>query len=229
MSGLVFLDLETTGLDPQRHDIWEIGVIVRDPAIDSVDTEWLFRVPPDLRTAEPGALRVSRYYERTAQMDRFDPAEDAGRAYDLSVLPDGDDIRWSDPNTVAHTLAHILDGQHLVGAVPSFDAGFLNRWLPAHGQTATFHHHLIDVETLAVGYLHGTVAEHNMAIDAGAHTGKPISVPAEAAALPWRSDDLARACGVTSPDKAARHTALGDARWVRDWYDAITTTTGTGL
>lgn len=40
-------------------------------------------------------------------------------------------------------------------------------------------------------------------------------------APPWRSDDLSRACGVEPPSEEERHTALGDARWVKRWYDHI--------
>lgn len=36
-----------------------------------------------------------------------------------------------------------------------------------------------------------------------------------------RSDDLSRACGVEPPTPEERHTALGDARWVKRWYDHI--------
>ncbi|MGN0126047.1 MAG: hypothetical protein ACI38R_22625 [Rhodococcus sp. (in: high G+C Gram-positive bacteria)] len=44
---------------------------------------------------------------------------------------------------------------------------------------------------------------------------------AEFVAPPWRSDDLSRACGVEPPTEDERHTALGDARWVKRWYDHI--------
>jgi len=44
---------------------------------------------------------------------------------------------------------------------------------------------------------------------------------AEFLAPPWRSDDLSRACGVEPPTPEERHTALGDARWVKRWYDHI--------
>ncbi len=44
---------------------------------------------------------------------------------------------------------------------------------------------------------------------------------AEFVAPPWRSDELSRACGVEPPNEEERHTALGDARWVKRWYDHI--------
>ena len=48
------------------------------------------------------------------------------------------------------------------------------------------------------------------------YDGRTISL-----APPWKSDDLSRACGVTPPEGDDRHTALGDARWVMAWYDAM--------
>ncbi|QOH55230.1 3'-5' exonuclease family protein [Rhodococcus rhodochrous] len=44
---------------------------------------------------------------------------------------------------------------------------------------------------------------------------------AEFVAPPWRSDELSRACGIEPPTEDERHTALGDARWVKRWYDHI--------
>ncbi|WP_267595512.1 hypothetical protein [Carbonactinospora thermoautotrophica] len=40
--------------------------------------------------------------------------------------------------------------------------------------------------------------------------------------MPWRSDELSIACEVEPAPPEDRHTALGDARWARDLYDAIT-------
>ena len=31
---LVFLDIETTGLDPEVHEVWEVGAIVRIPTAE---------------------------------------------------------------------------------------------------------------------------------------------------------------------------------------------------
>ena len=61
---IVFVDIETTGLDPHRHDVWEIAAIVRDPGQLDVEHCWMIR--PDLVASDPAALRISRYYQRTA-------------------------------------------------------------------------------------------------------------------------------------------------------------------
>lgn len=82
----------------------------------------------------------------------------------------------------------------IVGAVPNFDTEVLATRMRAHGIAPSWHYHLVDVETFAAGALR-----------------KPP---------PWKFDDLLATYGLTY-DEADRHTALGDARMVRDLYDAV--------
>jgi DNA polymerase III epsilon subunit-like protein len=82
----------------------------------------------------------------------------------------------------------------IVGAVPWFDTDVLGQRMRAHGILPSWHYHLIDIEALAAGALHK--------------------------APPWGFDDLLAAYTLTY-DETARHTALGDARMVRDLYDAV--------
>lgn len=185
MSKLVFVDTETTGLDSGRHEIWELAAIVRG---DDGDREYAWQIRPSLKTADPAGLRVGRYCERCTI---------TGQPVDAAVTlahPEHRDS-WSGwGHHVAEQLAPLLDGATLVGAVPDFDARFLTRFLRTHEQAATWHYHLVDVETLAAGALR---------------------MPP-----PWGFDDLLAAFGLVY-DEADRHTALGDARMVRDLYDAV--------
>lgn len=126
MNGVVFLDTETTGLDPDRHEIWDLAYI-----IDGEET--VFQLDPDLSKADPFALTVGRFYER--------------RPF-WYTLRDG-----KPSHVVAQTVVQDLKGRHIVGAVPSFDDAFLKRFVSAHRLPVTWHYHLIDVEALAVGYL----------------------------------------------------------------------------
>ena len=71
------------------------------------------------------------------------------------------------------------DRPHIVGAVPNFDTERIAHQFGVDG----WHYHLIDVENLAVGYLAGR--------------GEPLPP------LPWNSDDLSRAVGVTPTGSAA--------------------------
>lgn len=165
---IVFVDVETTGLDPDRHHIWEIAVILRDPDTEDAEHHWMVRA--DLETADPASLRIGRYYERTRGWGRME-----------------------EPEYVAGTLAPMLDGAYLAGAVPSFDAAFLARFLRRHGQCPTWHHRLICVETMAATVL---------------------DLP-----VPLGLTDSADALGVPL-DTSVTHTALGDARLARGVYDA---------
>lgn len=99
-------------------------------------------------------------------------------------------------------VERVTRGAHLVGAVVNFDADVLATRMRAHGLCPSWHYHLIDVEALAVGYL----------------AGSGIAAPP---GLPWDSHELSRACGVEPPGEEHRHTALGDANWARDLYDAV--------
>lgn len=58
MSDLVFLDTETTGLDPALHEVWEIAFAVGERSIASGV------IPHSLRTADPEALAMNGYVGR---------------------------------------------------------------------------------------------------------------------------------------------------------------------
>jgi len=213
VSTLVFLDTETTGLDPDRHAIWELACIVADHPDESYNGEWLWQIKPDLTVADPTALRIGQYYRRN-QLWRAEPRRAVILASPWWTDKQRDVPYPSEGTTVvdiARVLARMLDGAHMVGAVPSFDAAFLTRFLRAYGQAATWHHHLVDVEALAVGAL------------ATRPEGRHLLSAAEALALsrqPWDSNELSHAVGV-EPKDFDRHTALGDARWARAIYDAV--------
>lgn len=61
---LVFLDIETTGLDPIRHEILEVAMIKRTDSVPGADQEVTFSLNIDPLAAEPRALEVNRYEER---------------------------------------------------------------------------------------------------------------------------------------------------------------------
>ena len=192
---LAFIDTETTGLDPERHEVWEVALIVRE-AVDlqadqppsAADVEYLWQLPVDLGRADPMALTVGKFYDRAVQAKRS--------------LRDPFDDNETSCAEFAADFARLTHGAHLVGAVVSFDAAFLSRLLRRNGACPGWHYHLIDVEALAVGYLAGT---------------------AELAgewAPPWKSDELTAALGIDS-NQFEKHTAMGDARWARAIYDRV--------
>ena len=180
MTPLCFIDTETTGVHPDRR-VWEVAAIRRD---DDGQRETSIFVDVDLSAADPFGLRIGRFYERHPFFG--DSSE--------TVLTEA---------AAAHEVERWTRGAHLVGAVPSFDAGCLDPMMRRHRLIPAWHYHLIDVEAMAVGYL----AALRDAFDP---------------APPWKSDDLSRWCDVEPPGDEERHTALGDARWAMRWYDAMT-------
>jgi DNA polymerase III epsilon subunit-like protein len=224
---LAFLDTETTSLRPDRR-AWEIGVIVRVPVTvkhpDAPDTRededreyhWFVETGDlDLGNADPMALKIGGFYERHPQCER---GLEGGWGYTKT-----EEVALREVETVTR-------GAHLVGAVVSFDADVLGQRMRAHGICPSWHYHLIDVEPLAVGWLNGRRARQNEIVD-----GYPLENNGEPAPglvrwnspgpwdvpLPWKSDNLSAALGITVSDKD-RHTALGDARWARAIYDKVT-------
>ncbi|MEU4578990.1 hypothetical protein [Nonomuraea sp. NPDC023979] len=221
MTKLVFLDTETTSLDDERGEVWEIGAIVRRPDHDNVvgDVEYLWQTWPGLSIADPNSLRIGRFYERN-WLARGSADSDAAIEIPISEgeiqqpdLP----MDYRTKQQVARDLAVLLDGAHVVGAVPDFDYRFLRRFLATHGHRWTAHYHLIDIEAMAVGWLHGKAAQ--LAVREPDIDWRGMA--AETAGLPWKSTDLYRALKV-DPDRFEAHTALGDARLVKAVYDAIT-------
>lgn len=180
----MFLDTETTGLDPAVEQVFEIAVI------DGVTgDEHVFRLEPEphvVAAMHPKAVEVNRYHERTT----------------------AEGWRWDSPHRTADKLRNLLQGAHIVGAVPDFDARFLTAWFGWMGQDVPrWHYHLIDIEVLAAGWL----------------LREPLfaSERAEVESLPIKSDRLSELCGVEPVAEQDRHTALGDARWVMRWWNRL--------
>lgn len=72
MSRLVYLDVETTGLDPDRHEVWEIAYAVDDGPVRASFVSHRLKWP------DPDALRMNRYLDRwdpTAERERYHEAD----------------------------------------------------------------------------------------------------------------------------------------------------------
>lgn len=129
MTGLVFLDTETLGLDPDRHAVWEVAWIDGDTGREHCYHVQL--AADEIAAAEPIAIEISGFDKRF------------GDTYDVPR------------ERIVYLLQQAFAGRkHMVGAVPSFDEERLRRMFYAQGiRTMPWHYHLIDVEALAVGFL----------------------------------------------------------------------------
>ena len=143
---LAFVDCETTGLDVDRHEIWEVGLILRsgmgtpdDPVLGDQEHHWF--LPVDLSRADPFALGIGGFHDRHPQGYRTPPAGGVpGTLPPLTPLA-----------AFAREFARLTDGAHLVGAVVSFDAERLDRLLRRQQFLPAWHYHLVDVEAMVAG------------------------------------------------------------------------------
>jgi hypothetical protein len=194
---VAFVDTETTGLDPERHEIWEVGLILPD------GSEHSWQLPVDLSRADSIALNVGQFHERR-------------QLQGLGFVSPAELSEW------CSRFVALTRGLHLAGCVVSFDAERLAKLLRANGECPMWHYHLIDVEALAAGYVSakcegegwdgtkGTVRVDRQDGSVNNIDGRP----------PWKSVDLSLAVGV-NPEDFEKHTAMGDARWAKAIYEAV--------
>jgi hypothetical protein len=190
LSPIAFVDTETTHLDAELGDAWEVAVILRDfDDNEPTDSEYVWQIRPNLATADAESLKIGRYLERFAVPPH---AEAAWTGYeDGPVMPMG-------RGEVVGAILNVLRGAVLVGSNPGFDDRFLRKLLGPG--SAQWHYRPYDIVQLAA-----------------AKVGLEVAGP-----LPWSSRKLSRAVGVEPPGDDVAHTALGDARWAKAVFDAVT-------
>lgn len=211
---ICFMDTETMGLD-EDAPIWEFAAIRRN-ATSGEETSLHIQIQHDPREWLP----VMDEPFRADYLKRYTPEQAAAE------------------HVAANAIYKFLYGSNIVGAVPSFDTVRIARLLERHGLVATtrarrlafqvthrpyrlpWHYHVNDVETMAIGWLHGVAAR---AIDEARMRGEEPHPKMLHRKLdpPWKSDELSIGLGV-DPAQYARHTAMGDVLWVRAQYDVIT-------
>ena len=184
MRRLVAVDVETTGLDPVKHELIEVGLVFRtgqDPSdADAPTREESFSLAFDVEAADPKALEVNGYGKRNF-------------------------ARLVNPVYAAGFLRSILDDAHLVGKNPQFDGAFLAAFIAKagpHTKTPPWHHRMVDVGTLAWGWYNG--------VELGGRNEDPLTE--DFWDTPPNVEQTAKLLGVPLPEGDA-HTALGDARW----------------
>lgn len=130
---LAFLDIETTGLDPLRHEVLEVAYLrnvgSNFTAADVATTH--FSKPINLDEADEQALRINKYHDREPELKQIE-------------------IPW---RLAAAKIAVELDGHMIVGANPTFDITFLRILLADAELEPTWHYRCIDLNTLAAGWI----------------------------------------------------------------------------
>lgn len=143
---LVVVDVETSGLNPEIHEVvecswWNLDTGERGTFIPS------HMVSAVLARADIEALRINRYLDRIAGQPQ-DHRQDELRRLHAQFFSDWDED--SDPET--GQIRHVLAGSN-----PAFDAAFLAKLFRQHEETdhdlTPWHHRLLDLSAYACGVL----------------------------------------------------------------------------
>ncbi len=135
---LAFLDVETTGLDPQKHEVIQVGVVLakqiqRDgnlgPSIEKIE-EFEIKIKPErIEDAEEDALRVNGY----------------------------NDTEWMfapDLKNAMEFLAKKLEGTVQVSHNLTFDAAFMEKSFERAGMENTMARYKLDTISIAFARLY---------------------------------------------------------------------------
>lgn len=146
---LAFVDLETTGLDPEKHEIIEVGCLIAEqlprlgkgPTLRIIDELNLRIKPEHLETAEPEALRLNGYNET-------------------------DWLFAVDLKSALEALVKKAAGAVMVGQNVSFDWTFLERGFERTGVKHNFHYHKLDLLSMAFAKLYDAEAVQRFSLEA---------------------------------------------------------------
>lgn len=123
----MFVDVETTGLDPTKHEIIEVSARRTSPDGETILGEYTAKIrPTNLAVAEPKALQINGYTEE-------------GWAPEKCV----------DQPTVVTQLHRLAQNCVLVGHNVSFDEGFLRALFAKSGLQPPWGYHKVDTVALA--------------------------------------------------------------------------------
>lgn len=158
MPNIVSLDLETTGLVPGVHEVWEVGIVPLNSGRDHIHYQFK---PTALEAAEPEALAVGRFYERYEWIS--DPVFSRNMLINAVIVEEDEDTgdKTESPSDKkafmmaqesCWEIAKTLEGATLMGLnVGSFDAVFLAELLRKYGHSPTWSHRYLELGSFAAG------------------------------------------------------------------------------
>ena len=85
---IAFLDIETTGLDPLKHEIMEVAVILRKDSPIEAEQYLHFSLPISEMRADPKALEINGYRERYSDLKAIERTRGKGRSVLYDMLKD---------------------------------------------------------------------------------------------------------------------------------------------
>ena len=146
---MISLDTETTGLDPQRHEVWEVGLVDLKTGAE-VHAEFSVQ---HLTRADAVALQVNDYYKRAA----LPPGEDIATlattegfsASDVVLADSG--VTGVRPEDAAYYIARFTTGQTLLGCNVAWDAQMLAELLKAYGVAPSWKHRYLELGSYFAG------------------------------------------------------------------------------
>lgn len=137
MGNLAWLDLETTGLDPERGHILEVAIVITTPELDEVAAcAWLPRVSHELAQAACDPIVLNMHLESGLWHERETrPTHGSGelQAQALSFI-----------------RAHGAEGSPMCGSTIGFDRSWLR--LHMRGLHDAFHYRNLDVSSFKIWF-----------------------------------------------------------------------------
>lgn len=127
---LAIIDLETTGFDPRKHEIIEIGCVVVDEMTLEVIDQFDMKIKPEyIEDADPGAFKVNGYNEEEWK-DGITLHQAMMQLYERLVPVPGEKCLFMSYNV-------------------TFDWGFFQQALYKTGLPDPFNYHRLDLLTMA--------------------------------------------------------------------------------
>ena len=203
---IVCIDTETFGLRRNTQPIWEVAAVWPDGGQNLWQLDWSHRgeepelLQDILADAHPFALEMNGYLGR------------------FGVDPNLDDVSYRVCTPFEFIVQFSMQLKvvesdfgakaHLAGAVVSFDEERIRELYDAHTNTPEgedidypWHYHLIDVESMLLD--------------------RYATLEGKVPSIPYKAIQLAEAFDIEPTPDEERHTALGDARWVKRVLEAL--------